>query len=79
MWGRRADGMLVAEAVRGSGKEMGPRDGTKPKAPTRPSAGVGKGNSTILEFSVSKRRQLRPKEIVAGVGGEPINFPLHSK
>ena len=33
MWGRRADGMLAAEAVRGSGKEMGPRDGTKPKAP----------------------------------------------
>ena len=33
MWGRRSDGMLVAEAVRGSGKEMGPRDGTKPKAP----------------------------------------------
>ena len=28
---------------------------------------------------MSKRRQLRPKEIVAGVGGEPSNLPLHSK
>ena len=31
--GRRANGMLVTEAVRGSGKEMGSGGGTKPKAP----------------------------------------------
>ena len=33
VWGRRANGMLVTEAVRGSGKEMGSGGGPKPEAP----------------------------------------------
>ena len=67
--------MFVANAVRGSSEKVGPGDGSKPKAPGRRREGEF-GN---FEFSVSKRRQLRPKEIVAGVGGEPNNLPLHSK
>ena len=63
----------MAYSVRGPSKEVGSRDRPKPKA------AVGKGNSAIRECSVTRRRQLRPNEIVAGIGGEPNNFPLHSK
>ena len=73
--GRRSNWMFMANAVRGSGKEVGAGDG----ASTTVSATVGKGNSTILEVSVMSRRQLRANEIVAGIGGEPNNLPLHSK
>ena len=50
-----------------------------PGASIKVAGAVGKGNSTIRECSVTRRRQLRPNEIVAGIGGEPNNLPLHSK
>ena len=33
VWGRRANWMFVANAMRGSGKKVGPGDGPKHKAP----------------------------------------------
>ena len=64
----------MANAVRGSG------DGPKPETPgSKEAVAGGKRNSTTRECSVTRRRQFRPNEIVAGVGGEPNNLPFHSK
>ena len=71
----------MAEAMGGAGKKEGSGNWPKPKA-----SGLNQSvsRSRIAEFDdpgvfSARRRQLRPNEIVAGVGGEPNNLPLHSK
>ena len=72
---------IVNPAPGGVERKSGTRRRAEAQSPAsiKVSAAVGKGNSAILEFSVNKRRQLRPNEIVARIGGEPNNLPLHSK
>ena len=79
--GRRADWMFVAKAMRGAGKKVGSRNWPKPKA-----SGLNQSvsRSRIAEFDdpgvfSHKEEAVTPNEMVAGVGGEPNNLPLHSK
>ena len=73
-------GCLWPRPWEGRAKKWDPETGLspKPRASIKVSVAVER-NSTIRKCSVIRRRQLRPNEMVAGVGGEPNNLPLHSK